>query len=47
MVPVTQVSDGGSGIHLGLRGRYLGRPELWSATPDQIKTVGFYELVRN
>ena len=27
--------------------RYLRRPELWSAAPDEIKAVGFYELVRN
>lgn len=27
--------------------RYLRRPELWAAAPDEIKKVGFYELVRN
>jgi hypothetical protein len=27
--------------------RYLRRPELWAAAREEIKGVGFYELVRN
>ena len=27
--------------------RYLGRPELWSTSAEEIKSLGFYELARN